>query len=180
MRTSVARPEPFFDRTAFINANTVCRCFVDNDACRIAPVTSPLSMQARRWDTRIPQSSQVYSEPPDEVPAEFLSWETKFPLYAPIEFVDEAAYTNAMGTEEPCDESVAGLKFNAQDGRIDRTRAGNCEHTDGLFAVNSKNFPQNPRGRTGVIGRGALRRYGYVQHLLSSFLSCLARRRAPS
>ena len=105
----------------------------------------------------------MYSQKRFVVPDAVRDWETAFPEYQPIEFTDAEVFREPRGTIEPMDRDIIEnhtITFNKNDGKVDRTRAGNAEHADGKIKTNKQMLPLNPRGRTGVTGRGVLRRWG--------------------
>uniref|UniRef100_A0A5S6R5Z9 ADP-ribose pyrophosphatase, mitochondrial n=1 Tax=Trichuris muris TaxID=70415 RepID=A0A5S6R5Z9_TRIMR len=83
------------------------------------------------------------------VPDGLVAWERPFLDYEPVEYnLDELANDQA----DPTTPGVQ-FRFNALDGSVDRR---SCMGP--YFVVNGR--PVNPVGRTGLSGRGALRRWG--------------------
>ncbi|XP_029914112.1 ADP-ribose pyrophosphatase, mitochondrial [Myripristis murdjan] len=85
------------------------------------------------------------------VPDDKVSWGQSWPQYSPV------SYTDPSITKKPAwadlDVGAFSPKFNALDGKVDRTSF------EGNYTV-EKGKPLNPRGRTGVTGRGLLGRWG--------------------
>jgi len=89
-----------------------------------------------------------------EVPDDKVYWDIPFPEYEPVDF------THAVVVRQPiwADPEVRvlkdiGIRFNAIDGNIDRT-----SH-EGPYQI-AGGVPRNPRGRTGMVGRGLLGKWG--------------------
>ncbi|KHJ45319.1 hypothetical protein D918_04626 [Trichuris suis] len=84
------------------------------------------------------------------VPDDLVAWEKPFPDYDPIEY--SSASTEYGGQVDPTTPS-AELHFNEFVDCVDRR---SC--TGDYMILNGR--PLNPAGRTGLSGRGALRRWG--------------------
>ncbi|CDW52077.1 nudix hydrolase 6 [Trichuris trichiura] len=78
------------------------------------------------------------------------SWQLDLPYYPP-------AYSKPCESFDTCDASswIACPNYNYYGNNVDRRSA-----TFGTYKVNDKCDPLNPRGRTGIRGRGGLLRYG--------------------
>ncbi|XP_048752926.1 ADP-ribose pyrophosphatase, mitochondrial-like isoform X2 [Ostrea edulis] len=89
------------------------------------------------------------------VPDEKVPWSSSFPEYKPVDYtaqsiLNKPVYADADIRTEKVDTP---LSFNGCDGKINRvSHMGDYEVIDGV--------PRNPRGRTGVVGRGQLGRWG--------------------
>ncbi|XP_054463654.1 ADP-ribose pyrophosphatase, mitochondrial [Anoplopoma fimbria] len=85
------------------------------------------------------------------VPNDKVGWSVNWPQYLPV------SYTGPSVEKKPvwADPDVGSFtpKFNSVDGAVDRTSF------EGSYKV-EKGKPINPRGRTGVTGRGLLGRWG--------------------
>lgn len=85
------------------------------------------------------------------VPNDKVEWSKNWQEYSPVNYTDPTVAKKPkwadpeIGTFSP--------KFNALDGGVDR------RSFEGTYRV-EKGKPQNPRGRTGVTGRGLLGRWG--------------------
>jgi ADP-ribose pyrophosphatase len=106
-------------------------------------MTVPLHVKSRR--DRPPQYPARFS-----VPDELVPWSVKFPGYAPPYFVDPSVLAqdktrNPRGWAEPEDFSRIARPFQSHEGDISKDERG---------------FPLNPRGRTGLRGRGLLGAWG--------------------
>ena len=84
------------------------------------------------------------------VPDEKVSLNVDFPDYTPVDYTDSKVLTAPWADSL---DALASIKFNVLD-RINRL------NYDGDYGVDSKNTPINPKGRTGVVGRGLLGRFG--------------------
>lgn len=89
-----------------------------------------------------------------DVPDELVRWDVEWLDYSPVNF------TAQIVTDHPvwADPDIMGqndhkLKFNDRDGKINRR-----SYTGPYAIVNG--LPQNPCGRTGLIGRGFLGKWG--------------------
>ncbi|XP_076851782.1 ADP-ribose pyrophosphatase, mitochondrial [Brachyhypopomus gauderio] len=85
------------------------------------------------------------------VPEDKVSWATSWPEYSPVDYTAPAVLKQPVWA----DPEIASFspQFNSLDGSVDRT-----SH-DGEYSVQDGR-PLNPRGRTGVKGRGLLGRWG--------------------
>uniref|UniRef100_A0A5S6R3W0 ADP-ribose pyrophosphatase, mitochondrial n=1 Tax=Trichuris muris TaxID=70415 RepID=A0A5S6R3W0_TRIMR len=83
-----------------------------------------------------------------DVPAALIDWKNYAMGYTPPSF------SAPCSSSTDCDATCIGLKFNKKDGQVQR------RSILGKYAVNDKNTPLNPNGRTGLSGRGWLPRYG--------------------
>ncbi|KAL3858491.1 hypothetical protein ACJMK2_013079 [Sinanodonta woodiana] len=94
-----------------------------------------------------------------QVPDDKVSWSKDFPEYSPTEYTsksvlgapDKPEWSDPDPVKSP--EEFQQLKFNDVDGNLNR-----CSHVH-VYEVKD-GFPVNPRGRTGVKGRGSLGRWG--------------------
>ncbi|XP_076975263.1 transient receptor potential cation channel subfamily M member 2 isoform X2 [Tamandua tetradactyla] len=97
------------------------------------------------------------------VPNEKVPWETEFPIYDPPFYTAErkdASITDPAGLNP---ESLSGISFNAADGLVNRR----SHH--GPYVVRA-GLPLNPRGRTGLRGRGSLCFFG-PNHALHALIT---------
>lgn len=86
------------------------------------------------------------------VPDDKVPWNVDFLEYAPVEFTS-ATVLSQPEWADPVDPS--GIEFNC----IDKSNNVDRRSYEGDFAV-IDGYPRNPRGRTGVTGRGSLGRWG--------------------
>ncbi|XP_058152319.1 transient receptor potential cation channel subfamily M member 2 [Dasypus novemcinctus] len=86
------------------------------------------------------------------VPNEKVPWEVEFLIYQPPFYTAEQdkATADPVGSDL---EALSTICFNATDGLVDR------RSFHGTYAVQDA-LPRNPQGRTGLRGRGSLRRFG--------------------
>ncbi|XP_047141190.1 TATA element modulatory factor isoform X1 [Hydra vulgaris] len=88
------------------------------------------------------------------VPSDCISWHRPFPNYNPVMYTAEIVLKNP----EWADKEIGGgqspkMLFNSMDGKVNRkSHMGHYAVVDG--------YPRNPVGRTGMIGRGLLGRWG--------------------
>lgn len=86
-----------------------------------------------------------------QVPDDKVDWSHKWPQYKPV------SYTHPSVAKKPAwadpDLGSVSLRFNTVDGAVDRTGF------EGVYKVEDGK-PLNPRGRTGLSGRGLLGRWG--------------------
>ncbi|CAG5897620.1 unnamed protein product, partial [Menidia menidia] len=112
--------------------------------------TMPSSAAAPHVKARCPQypNSTVKRCP---VPDDMVDWSQKWPQYKPV------CYTAPPVLKKPvwADPDIGSFspRFNAVDGAVDRTSF------EGSYRVDNGK-PLNPRGRTGLTGRGLLGRWG--------------------
>uniref|UniRef100_A0A5S6Q100 ADP-ribose pyrophosphatase, mitochondrial n=1 Tax=Trichuris muris TaxID=70415 RepID=A0A5S6Q100_TRIMR len=101
------------------------------------------------------------------VKSDFRSWKKNFTAYAPISYSNECAIGECdpdIGTEN------FHPKFNELDGTIDRRRMPKVKNGKKKLYMIENGLPLNPRGRTGLAGRGELKRWG-PNHLVYVMLS---------
>ncbi len=96
--------------------------------------------------------NNTYPGGPDRftVPDEKVSLKVPYPDYKPVDYTEAKVFTAPWADKI---ETLPSIKFNALD-RINRL------NYDGDYDVDEKNTPINPKGRTGIIGRGLLGRFG--------------------
>jgi ADP-ribose pyrophosphatase len=84
-----------------------------------------------------------------------VDWKVSFPDYAPVDFTHAVVLKKPVWADpDPrTEKDFPPFKWNELDGKNDRrSHEGKYEIVDGL--------PRNPRGRTGMIGRGLLGKWG--------------------
>ncbi|XP_063694894.1 ADP-ribose pyrophosphatase, mitochondrial-like isoform X2 [Bolinopsis microptera] len=88
------------------------------------------------------------------VPLQRISWIKSFPRYMPSQYTSEDVLSKPQWADPPMDSpKVRVPAYNQLDGPVDRrSHHGNYKLDEGV--------PRNPRGRTGMIGRGVLGRWG--------------------
>lgn len=86
------------------------------------------------------------------VPDKFVKWSVPFPGYKPV-YYENPKLKNNQGADLSFDDPAFNPKWYTVDGIHDRRSVyGKYEIKD--------NLPLNPKGRTGLIGKGDLWRYG--------------------
>lgn len=85
------------------------------------------------------------------VPDDKVEWSKSWPEYGPVQHTDPAVAKKPKWADPEIGKFSP--KFNALDGDVDR------RSFEGNYSV-EKGSPLNPRGRTGVTGRGLLGRWG--------------------
>ncbi|XP_046418873.1 ADP-ribose pyrophosphatase, mitochondrial [Neodiprion fabricii] len=88
-----------------------------------------------------------------EVPEDKVPWFKEFPDYNPASYSAPTIQGQPWADPDISDPQFTP-KWNDVDGNVSRK-----SHT-GEYAINDKGFPLNPVGRTGIIGRGLLGRWG--------------------
>lgn len=83
-----------------------------------------------------------------------VPWSVPFPEYKPVFYEAPVLATGPVWADDP--KKLESIKFNTIDGstKIDRTSA------HGPYTISQDGYPLNPMGRTGIIGRGLLGRFG--------------------
>lgn len=100
-----------------------------------------------------PGASQTRSTVPDQQ----VSWQVAYPEYAPTSYTAPVVASGPVWADKDflTDKEAAGaVKWNAVDGKIDR------RSFEGEYELNEHGVPKNPLGRTGMVGRGLLGRFG--------------------
>ena len=88
------------------------------------------------------------------VPDEMISFKVQWPEYAPTLYNAPVLLTKPVWADpDSAEEQYSSLKWNEIDGKTDR------RSFEGKYEVNN-GIPQNPIGRTGMIGRGLLGKWG--------------------
>ncbi|XP_037044814.1 ADP-ribose pyrophosphatase, mitochondrial-like [Bradysia coprophila] len=86
------------------------------------------------------------------VPDEFVFWTVEFADYKPI-FYESDVLSGKPWADPKTDDKNFFPKWNQLDGKV--SRISHC----GEYKI-VQDYPQNPCGRTGIIGRGLLGRWG--------------------
>ncbi|XP_075174666.1 ADP-ribose pyrophosphatase, mitochondrial isoform X3 [Anomaloglossus baeobatrachus] len=87
------------------------------------------------------------------VPQEKVGWSVEWPEYQPVEYTAPSVLARPPWADPPQSSDGFCPQYNALDGQVQRT---SYERT---YEV-SDGGPRNPTGRTGIIGRGLLGRWG--------------------
>ncbi|XP_075879885.1 ADP-ribose pyrophosphatase, mitochondrial isoform X2 [Nelusetta ayraudi] len=127
-------------------AVSTSRCdFYPPGAWTMATSAPPLHVKSR-----CPQypGSKVRRFP---VPDDKVDWSQSWPQYSPVNYTDQSVLKKPVWA----DPEIGSFspKFNSMDSEVDRTSF------EGNYKL-EKGFPLNPRGRTGLSGRGLLGRWG--------------------
>mmetsp|Transcript_25294 Transcript_25294/g.66145 ORF Transcript_25294/g.66145 Transcript_25294/m.66145 type:complete len:757 (+) Transcript_25294:91-2361(+) len=127
-----------------------------------AGIKTPDNLNDPRLKPHIHAVSQPYGnadvQPPVqrfEIPDDMHSWATELPEYAPTDFTDASVLSKPVWAD--ISEDGPNLAYNEFDEgcKVDRTSY------EGVYKLDPKTgLPLNPRGRTGVCGRGKLGRFG--------------------
>ncbi|CAF3337709.1 unnamed protein product [Rotaria sp. Silwood1] len=97
-----------------------------------------------------PGTTDVYRT---AVSNEKIPWNVDWPDYEPTEYTSEKVLQNPPWADDPNAKKIKN--YNALDGQIDR------RSFTGKYEIDQEtNRPKNPRGRTGLSGRGLLGRWG--------------------
>ncbi|XP_059485329.1 ADP-ribose pyrophosphatase, mitochondrial [Neocloeon triangulifer] len=88
-----------------------------------------------------------------QVPDDKVSWDAAFPDYRPTNFTSEHVLKGPVWADKD-DLTTGNYKWNCLDNNVDRR-----SHL-GEYNLDSQGRPLNPRGRTGISGRGCLGRWG--------------------
>lgn len=86
-----------------------------------------------------------------------VSWSVPLPGYSPTLYTAPVVAGGPVWADKDflTDKALAAAaKWNEIDGKIDR------RSFEGKYQLNEQGVPQNPLGRTGMIGRGLLGRFG--------------------
>lgn len=86
------------------------------------------------------------------VPDDKVNWSQNWPQYNPVSYTDPSVLKKPVWADPDIGPSFSP-KFNTVDGGVDRTSFEGNYKTE-------KGKPLNPRGRTGLTGRGLLGRWG--------------------
>ncbi|XP_016047299.1 ADP-ribose pyrophosphatase, mitochondrial isoform X4 [Erinaceus europaeus] len=87
------------------------------------------------------------------VPNEKVDWLVVWPEYCPVEYNAESVLAGPTWADPLLSESNFSPKFNEKDEHVDR------RSKNGIYEIENGR-PRNPVGRTGLIGRGLLGRWG--------------------
>lgn len=88
-----------------------------------------------------------------QVPNEKVGWLVEWQDYNPVEYTAVSVLAGPRWADPQISESNFSPKFNEKDGPIER------KSQNGLYEVENGR-PRNPAGRTGLVGRGLLGRWG--------------------
>jgi ADP-ribose pyrophosphatase len=89
------------------------------------------------------------------VPEDKIPWSVDYPGYHPVDYTAPRVLSRPVWADPDIrkEEPEKPMQFNSLDGKVDRR-----SHT-GTYQIVDK-VPRNPVGRTGMIGRGLLGRWG--------------------
>ncbi|XP_058151745.1 ADP-ribose pyrophosphatase, mitochondrial isoform X2 [Dasypus novemcinctus] len=88
-----------------------------------------------------------------QVPNEKVGWLVEWQDYSPVEYTAQSVLAGPKWADPQISESNFFPKFNEKDGRVER------KSQNGLYEIENGR-PRNPAGRTGLVGRGLLGRWG--------------------
>ncbi|XP_076999009.1 ADP-ribose pyrophosphatase, mitochondrial [Tamandua tetradactyla] len=88
-----------------------------------------------------------------QVPDEKVDWLVEWQDYNPVEYTAHSVLAGPRWADPQISESNFSPKFNEKDGYVQR------KSQNGLYEIENGR-PRNPAGRTGLIGRGLLGRWG--------------------
>ncbi|KAM8970315.1 ADP-ribose pyrophosphatase, mitochondrial isoform 2-T2 [Sarcophilus harrisii] len=88
-----------------------------------------------------------------QVPNEKVGWLVEWQEYNPVEYTAVSVLAGPMWADPQISERNFSPKFNEKDGHVER------KSQNGLYEIENGR-PRNPAGRTGLIGRGLLGRWG--------------------
>lgn len=88
------------------------------------------------------------------VPDEWVDWRVPWNGYKPFIYTHPEIHGKIWADPDIMQNPDIKLNFNSIDGKVDRTSFM------GVYRLDVKGMPMNPRGRTGLSGRGLLGRWG--------------------
>ncbi|XP_063561486.1 ADP-ribose pyrophosphatase, mitochondrial isoform X3 [Gorilla gorilla gorilla] len=88
-----------------------------------------------------------------QVPNEKVGWLVEWQDYNPVEYTAVSVLAGPRWADPQISESNFSPKFNEKDGHVER------KSKNGLYEIENGR-PRNPAGRTGLVGRGLLGRWG--------------------
>ncbi|OAD57903.1 ADP-ribose pyrophosphatase, mitochondrial [Eufriesea mexicana] len=88
-----------------------------------------------------------------QIPEEKVSWKIEYSEYKPVEYT-ASNLTGKSWADPEIDNISFKPKWNSIDGKVNR------RSFMGDYVINKDGYPLNPIGRTGIIGRGLLGRWG--------------------
>ncbi|XP_067911983.1 ADP-ribose pyrophosphatase, mitochondrial-like isoform X2 [Heterodontus francisci] len=91
------------------------------------------------------------------VPDNYVCWSVTWPDYEPVDYTAETVRTGPEWADPDFrkdGQSEHGPRFNALNGKIDR------RSFLGWYELDEDKLPRNPMGRTGIISRGLLGKWG--------------------
>ncbi|XP_004629317.2 ADP-ribose pyrophosphatase, mitochondrial [Octodon degus] len=88
-----------------------------------------------------------------QVPNEKVGWLVEWQDYNPVEYTALSVLAGPRWADPQISESNFSPKFNEKDGHVER------KSQNGLYEIENGR-PRNPAGRTGLVGRGLLGRWG--------------------
>lgn len=113
-----------------------------------SPAVEPSNIKCRNGSYPNYENVNRFTVPDSKVP-----WNVPFPDYAPVDFTHPAVAKGPVWADPPLPSPSFNPQWNAKDGKINRKSFVKMYN-----AVDGK--PVNPIGRTGVIGRGLLGKWG--------------------
>ncbi|XP_028599721.2 ADP-ribose pyrophosphatase, mitochondrial isoform X1 [Podarcis muralis] len=87
------------------------------------------------------------------VPNDKVDWSTEWEDYSPVEYTAQSVLAGPKWADPEIGVKNFSPKFNEKDGQVERRSQNGFYHVE-------DGRPRNPVGRTGVVGRGLLGRWG--------------------
>ncbi|XP_006018160.1 ADP-ribose pyrophosphatase, mitochondrial isoform X1 [Alligator sinensis] len=88
-----------------------------------------------------------------KVPSDKVGWLVEWKDYSPVEYTAASILAGPKWADPQISDKHFSLKFNEKDGQVER------KSLSGLYKIENGR-PRNPVGRTGLVGRGLLGRWG--------------------
>ncbi|XP_059578264.1 ADP-ribose pyrophosphatase, mitochondrial isoform X5 [Alligator mississippiensis] len=88
-----------------------------------------------------------------KVPSDKVGWLVEWKDYSPVEYTAASILVGPKWADPQISDKQFSLKFNEKDGQVER------KSLSGLYKIENGR-PRNPVGRTGLVGRGLLGRWG--------------------
>lgn len=83
-----------------------------------------------------------------------IDWEVQYKEYNPPDYTSSTVMKKPIWADEDINEKSRKFAFNKNDGKVDR------RSYNGLYKMSEDGRPLNPKGRTGLKGRGVLGKWG--------------------
>ncbi|KAG7459866.1 hypothetical protein MATL_G00215280 [Megalops atlanticus] len=145
---SAGTSPPFSCSSLGVRASEFVRHSVPFQCASVSGMPSMPSTPHTKARCPLYPGSEIHRFP---VPDDKVKWETDWPQYKPVSYTAPSVLNKPVWADPEI--GLFSPRFNALDGSVDR------KSHEGEYKV-QQGFPLNPRGRTGLTGRGLLGRWG--------------------
>ncbi|THD21438.1 Nudix (Nucleoside diphosphate linked moiety X)-type motif 9 [Fasciola hepatica] len=119
--------------------------------CTFSKMSTAASLHSKCRNSAYPRADGLQRA---VVPDDHVDWRVRWDDYKPISYTHPKVHGKPWADPDIEVQRDMVLHFNQLDGKVDRSSF------TGVYQLDKCGLPLNPRGRTGITGRGALGRWG--------------------